>query len=202
MERRPCSRRSSISCTVKGDAELPVSSAIEKDAGLTFTQTGFMEPFSFTCFDMFSPYQTDTWSATGICSDGGEEGLECEYGENAPGFLVLTVDGNSGRLAGLRGMTMTNTSSYPENNSLSRYIETSSYIWEDYSPVDLRYSGYPMLPVLDAGIFDSSGGAVIPGPEGNFDGCPGLMFCDTTDDPSDGRDCSQGGSRWFGRLQP
>ena len=147
----------SISYTVRGDAELYVSSAIEKDAGFTFTQTGFVEPFSFTCFDVFSPYSTDTWSATGVCSDGTEEVLECNYYEDAPGIWTLTVDGNSGRLSDLRSMTITHTSSYPDSTSFSSSIETSSYAWKNYSPVDDAYNEYAMFLVLDAEKFDLNG---------------------------------------------
>jgi hypothetical protein len=147
----------SISYTVRGDAELHVSSAVEKDPSFTFTQTGFTDPFSFTCIDVFSPYSTYTWSATGVCQDGGEEILECDYREDSPGSWTLTVAGNSGRLSDLRSMKITHTSSYTDSTSSSSSIETGSYVWKNYSPVDGAYNEYAMFLVLDAERHDSAG---------------------------------------------
>jgi hypothetical protein len=146
----------SISYTVGGDAEIFVSSAMEKDTGFTLTQTGFAEPFSFTCSDVFSPYSTDTWSTTGMCSDGGEEVLECKYREDSPGSWTLTVYGNSGRLADLRSVTITHTSSYPDDDTLSSYVDLDVYVWKNYSPIDLAYNEYAMFLELDEERYERS----------------------------------------------
>ena len=146
----------SVSYTVRGDAELFVSSAMEKDADFTLTQTGFMRPFSFTCSDIFSSYSTDTWSATGICWDGSEEALECEYREDSPGSWTLTVDGNSGRLADLHSVTVTHTSSYPDDDMLSSSVDMDVYVWKNYSPIDLAYNEYAMFLELDEERYERS----------------------------------------------
>lgn len=147
---------------VRGDATVHVTAKIELDATFTATQTGFSEPYTFTCNSNDSVEYTNSWSAEGVVTftslKYGEiyqsKNLGCHPTEDSYGVWNLEITYPYGiEVEDMRSITITHTVTHDGDeekvsNTYSAYGWTHSYI-EGFSQVDNDHSLFLDLKLSD-----------------------------------------------------
>lgn len=109
---------SQIFYKVQGDAIIHVTAKLDLDAAFTMTQTGYNEPYSFTCKSNDSSAYTNTWSAEGtgvrINSSYREEeysmDLNCVFNKGIGGAWNIEIRyPNSIKVEDMRPVTISHT---------------------------------------------------------------------------------------------
>lgn len=149
---------SRITYEVRGNAEIYVFSALYMDADFTTTQTGYGEPYTFTCKSNDSVMYSNTWSARGegvkTKSYYGENlysmNLDCTYGEDSKGVWTLKIQyPNNIAVEDMRSITITHTV-HCEDYEKSVSNTYSAYGWKH------SYSNYSLFLKLNPSDYASA----------------------------------------------